>query len=393
MKINFVIGRMALSGGTRAIFEIANGLEKRGHEVVLISPILPNGYFYKDDRTWLNPRKIAGALRRRYKTSEGNWFNFDAKVKRVPYLYHDSIFLNKFVPDADATIATGWMTAYQVNALKESKGEKYYFVQHYEAWNLWQKEKYWSKARSRGDPKLEMVNIEPDEKEDKKLKEMVEKTYSFDLKKIVNSEWEEKFLSELGEKSYGRIDLGVNQELFSFSSTQENDKVELLSLSRGRLEKGEKELLEVYNKLDNSNLDIKLSLFGEEKSEDMPESVDFYQNPSDQELAELYSRSDIFFYPSRIESYGMPPLEAMACETVIVSTDVGAVSHYGTDIGVHTVPIMDPNKALQKIRDLYGCEKMNEMKQENKRKANEFLWEKTAKQFENIISGNKAGQE
>ena len=38
-------------------------------------------------------------------------------------------------------------------------------------------------------------------------------------------------------------------------------------------------------------------------------------------LAELYSSADIFLFTSYAESFGLPPLEAMACGTTVVTTD------------------------------------------------------------------------
>jgi len=39
MKINFIIGFSNITGGHRAVFEIANGLKKRGHEVNIVYPL------------------------------------------------------------------------------------------------------------------------------------------------------------------------------------------------------------------------------------------------------------------------------------------------------------------------------------------------------------------
>ena len=36
--------------------------------------------------------------------------------------------------NADIIIATWWETAYQVRKLNSKKGEKFYFIQHYEIW-------------------------------------------------------------------------------------------------------------------------------------------------------------------------------------------------------------------------------------------------------------------
>jgi glycosyltransferase involved in cell wall biosynthesis len=38
-------------------------------------------------------------------------------------------------------------------------------------------------------------------------------------------------------------------------------------------------------------------------------------------LAKLYSLADVFLYTSYAESFGLPPLEAMACGTPVVMSD------------------------------------------------------------------------
>ncbi len=57
----------------------------------------------------------------------------------------------------------------------------------------------------------------------------------------------------------------------------------------------------------------------------------FFESPSDDKLAELYSSSDLFVFASHIEGYGLPPLEAMACGTPVVTTDCRGVRDFVVD--------------------------------------------------------------
>jgi len=45
-------------------------------------------------------------------------------------------------------------------------------------------------------------------------------------------------------------------------------------------------------------------------------------------LAQILSAADVFVFPSLFESFGLPPLEAMACGTAVVCTDSGGVREY-----------------------------------------------------------------
>jgi len=45
----------------------------------------------------------------------------------------------------------------------------------------------------------------------------------------------------------------------------------------------------------------------------------------DEELPELYSSVDLFVLPSEYEGFGIVFMEAMACETPVVGTEVGGI--------------------------------------------------------------------
>jgi glycogen synthase len=55
------------------------------------------------------------------------------------------------------------------------------------------------------------------------------------------------------------------------------------------------------------------------------------------ELAGLYSGCDVFVFPSLAETFGWPPVEAMACERVVVSTGLGIVGELSAE-GLITIP-------------------------------------------------------
>jgi glycosyltransferase involved in cell wall biosynthesis len=56
-----------------------------------------------------------------------------------------------------------------------------------------------------------------------------------------------------------------------------------------------------------------------------------YTRITDNELAELYSASDLFLFTSSVEGFALPPLEAMACGTPVVTTDCKGNRDYATD--------------------------------------------------------------
>ncbi|MER2598167.1 MAG: glycosyltransferase family 1 protein [Caldilineales bacterium] len=46
---------------------------------------------------------------------------------------------------------------------------------------------------------------------------------------------------------------------------------------------------------------------------------------ADEDLPALYSAAELFVYPSLYEGFGLPPLEAMACATPVISSDVASL--------------------------------------------------------------------
>lgn len=65
------------------------------------------------------------------------------------------------------------------------------------------------------------------------------------------------------------------------------------------------------------------------------ERVRFIRNPSDAELAALYAAATIYVFPSRIEGFGLPPLEAMAHGVPVIAAQssclpeiLGTAAHY-----------------------------------------------------------------
>jgi glycosyltransferase involved in cell wall biosynthesis len=58
---------------------------------------------------------------------------------------------------------------------------------------------------------------------------------------------------------------------------------------------------------------------------------EFHENLPQEQLAALYSGSDIYLCPSWDEGLGMPPMEAMACGAALVTYDNGGCRDYARD--------------------------------------------------------------
>lgn len=100
---------------------------------------------------------------------------------------------------------------------------------------------------------------------------------------------------------------------------------------------------------------------------------------SDQELSELYGNSDVFFFPSLYEGFGLPILEAMLSGAFILSADNSSLPEVCGEYAI----LCNAKDSEDMAEKLYlAFQKANEetLKEKQKRQeyALDFSWEKTA---------------
>ena len=292
MKITFIASGIGLGGGTKAIFEFANHLHARGHDVSVVYPLISMGRRAK----WYNLRSLAGrALQVAADVAHGvyiDWFDLKANLIRVPRLS------GRFVPDADIVVATWWETAYYVSEYGSSKGEKFYLVQHYEVW---------------GGPE-----------------EKVNNSYKLGLHNIVNSTWLRNILRDkLNAPVEALILHAPDWDQFYPEAVEKNNDIVRILIPYRRIEwKGIEDGIKAFEIAREKCPNVRLVMFGDAPGEDVPNYVEFHQRPSSDELRKIYNSCDILLFPSHCEGFGMPPMEAMACGCAVVSTSVGAIPDY-----------------------------------------------------------------
>lgn len=100
----------------------------------------------------------------------------------------------------------------------------------------------------------------------------------------------------------------------------------------------------------------------------------------DHELAYLYNAATLFVYPSFYEGFGLPPLEAMACGTPVITSCTSSLPEVVGDAGLMVDPrnVEELTCAMTKI---LGNEALrHEMKEKGLQRASVFSWAETAKQ-------------
>lgn len=119
----------------------------------------------------------------------------------------------------------------------------------------------------------------------------------------------------------------------------------------------------------------------------LPEDVEYFQNPSKDKIVELYSQADVFIFPSLEEGWGLTPLEAMACGCVVVGTRTGFV----LDLGKHRENMMisepgDVSGMVENVEEVLSDSVLMKKIQKNAIETAEGLdWEKSADKLMDIL--------
>jgi len=97
------------------------------------------------------------------------------------------------------------------------------------------------------------------------------------------------------------------------------------------------------------------------------------------ELPPYYNLADVFVFPSLYEGFGMPPIEAMACGTPAIVSNVPPLNEIVGDAQIMVDPFNPGELAEEIINVLSDKELANKMSQAGIERAKKVTWENTAK--------------
>ncbi len=101
---------------------------------------------------------------------------------------------------------------------------------------------------------------------------------------------------------------------------------------------------------------------------------------SQAELAALYNKALLFFYPSLYEGFGLPVLEAMACGTPVITTNRTSIPEVAGDAAVSLDPDEPQAFAEALIRLVESDEERAALSKAGIKRASAFTWDKCAKE-------------
>lgn len=106
---------------------------------------------------------------------------------------------------------------------------------------------------------------------------------------------------------------------------------------------------------------------------------------SDDQLAKIYNLASLFIFPSFYEGFGLPPLEAMACGTPVVTSNLTSMPEVCADAAVYCDPhnIEDIKHKIELVLNDVSLQKS--MIYKGLERAKEFTWERSANEHMKIF--------
>ncbi len=106
-------------------------------------------------------------------------------------------------------------------------------------------------------------------------------------------------------------------------------------------------------------------------------------------LPYYYSAAEVVVMPSLYESFGMVALEAMACGTPVIASEVGGLGYLvQNDVTGYTVPDSDPQALCEKLSSLLGDANLRgSMGQQAAEYALDYAWNKIAARIVEVYAG------
>mgnify|MGYP000350118574 CR=1 FL=1 len=113
----------------------------------------------------------------------------------------------------------------------------------------------------------------------------------------------------------------------------------------------------------------------------------------DEELPHVYNLASMFVFPTHYEGFGIPPIEAFACGTPVIVSNVASLPEVCSDAALYINP-NDEDDLKDKIETLLNDNTLQkELIKKGLEKVKEYSWEKAAKKhleiFNKVLNNDK----
>lgn len=341
------------SGGFRVVYEYANHLVSRGHEVAVIHPrrLLYCRETSPTLRHYLHKTKVA--LRNAFSTPSIDWQPIDNRVE----LHFVANSGQRHIPDGDALFATAWQTVPSVLECPAGKGAKCYLIQGHETW------------------------MGP--------RNLVDATWRAPLRKVVVSQWLLEVGKNLGGHQLTYIPNGIDHSRYRLTRPIENRPRQIVMIYSPVELKGSRDGVTALQIAKKEFPDLRVLLFGNShRASWIPKWMQYEQDPPQSRIVEeFYNGSSIVVSPSIAEGFALPPAEGAACGCAIAATDSGGIRDFAQhNCTALLSPPQDPEALATNICRLLGND---DLRIRLAYSANEFIkrfsWERSAGLLEEFL--------
>lgn len=108
------------------------------------------------------------------------------------------------------------------------------------------------------------------------------------------------------------------------------------------------------------------------------DAVDWIGYVTPEELRRAYQTADVFCLPSRYEGFGLTVLEAMACGTPVVCSNIGSLPEVADDAARLVDPAIRPDLVQALVEVLTQPALADDLRQRGLIRARQFTWQRTA---------------
>jgi len=340
-RISYLFTGLGHTGGSLVLYKFMDMLCEKGYEVHAITPserIQWKAGFSNELLQGFQQGRRPGTGRAARRNSSSVWGRFQKKIlkkqlgKTLANVKEQTDGLLKNWIPSEITVAT-FCTTCLVNYSLMDKTIPMYHMQHYEEFFL------------------------PDEKS-QLLSRM---TYFLPEILIANSTWLHGQIQNRVGRTPHLLTPGIDDRLFyprvDIDQKYENmSKVSVISYYSPVKFKAWDDAVEamsiVFQKAPLGKLEW--IVYGGQPPSSTGLPIRFVGKVFGESLARLYSDSHICFMNSWFESFPLPPLEAMACGTAVVTTRYGTEDYAEHEINALVVPPRKPEELADRILELAG---------------------------------------
>lgn len=316
MRITFLLPSDNLTGGTRVVAVYARELQTLGHDVLVITCAA-------DAPGWR--QRLKSALGNPPTERQGPGHVTQAGVPHKVMSRAGPITAAD-VPDADVIVATWWETAVWMHSFPHSKGRKVHLIQGYEVW-------LGAHYAPRVHAALKLPNLKI--------------AISRDLKNTIET--------ALGPLAISVIPNAVDLGQFNAPPRRRNAHPAIGFVYATAAIKGADICIAACALARRQLPGLRVIAFGVDLPSaalPLPEGAVFTHRPAQHTLRAHYSACDAWLFGSRMDSFGLPMLEAMACRTPVIAVPIGAAEDLMAGGGGVLVPKESPAGMARAIADM-----------------------------------------